>query len=291
MIKNLTKCKNNVHTDGVDVIFEGEGMKQQSQRRATALVTGASGGIGLALAKELAKDRHDLVLVARTEGKLEHIAAELRSTYGCEVTVIAMDLTHSAAPEDLYQTLIAKNIQVDVLVNNAGFATYGKFVETALERELAQLQLNVVTLTHLSKLFVRDMVIHGHGAVLNVASTAAFQPGPLMAVYYATKAYVLSLSEALADELRGTGVTVTTLCPGPTASGFQEAAQMQDSRLVQRGLMSAETVAAQGYAALKRGERVVIPGFANQLGAMLPRFLPRQLVTRVVRTMQAQEGH
>jgi short-subunit dehydrogenase len=270
---------------------KGKGMKQDSQRRATALVTGASGGIGLALAKELAKNGHDLVLVARTEDKLERIAAEVRSSYDRKVTVIAKDLTHSAAPEELYQALIAQNIEIDILVNNAGFATYGKFVETSLERELAQLQLNVVTLTHLSKLFLRDMVTRGRGAVLNVASTAAFQPGPLMAVYYATKAYVLSLSEALADELRGTGVTVTALCPGPTESGFQEAAQMQDSRLVQRGLMSAETVAAQGYAALKRGARVVIPGFANQLGAMLPRFLPRQLVTRVVRTMQAQEGH
>jgi uncharacterized protein len=157
------------------------------------------------------------------------------------------------------------------------------------------MQLNMVTLTHLSKLFGKDMVARRNGKILNVASTAAFQPGPLMTVYYATKAYVLSFSEALANELEGTGVTVTVLCPGPTESGFQERAAMQESKLVQKGglmrMMTSAEVAAQGYEATKRGQTLVIPGFTNRVGAFLPRLTPRKLTTRIARNMQERTGH
>lgn len=270
-------------------------MSQQTTPKQTALITGASGGIGLELAREFAKDGYNLVLVARSKDKLESIAQDFAKQYNISAIVIAKDLSKASAPDELYNELKTQGIQIDALVNNAGFATYGKFVEIPLEKELQEMQLNMVTLTHLSKLFGKDMVARKNGKILNIASTAAFQPGPLMAVYYATKAYVLSFSEALANELEGTGVTVTVLCPGPTESGFQERAAMQESKLVQKGgmvrMMTSEEVAAQGYEATKRGQTIVIPGFSNQLGTMLPRFLPRKMVTRTVRGMQERTGH
>jgi uncharacterized protein len=265
-------------------------MTTAASTKQTALITGASGGIGLDLAREFAKDGYNLVLVARSKEKLALLAADFAKQYTISVTVIAKDLSKASAPDELYNELKTRGIQIDALVNNAGFATYGKFVEIGLEQELQEMQLNMVTLTHLSKLFGRDMVTHKNGKILNVASTAAFQPGPLMAVYYATKAYVLSFSEALANEFEGTGVTVTVLCPGPTESGFQERAAMQDSKLIQKGgvakMMPSAEVAAQGYEATKRGQTVIIPGFMNQMGTLLPRFLPRNMVTRTVRNMQ-----
>ena len=269
------------------------GMNTQSKQ--TALITGASGGIGLELTKEFARDGYNLVLVARSKEKLEAIAADLSKQYNISATVVAKDLSKASAPDELYNELKTQGIGIDALVNNAGFATYGKFVEIPLEQELQEMQLNMVTLTHLTKLFSKDMVERRNGKILNVASTAAFQPGPLMAVYYATKAYVLSFSEALANELEGTGVTVTVLCPGPTESGFQERAAMQDSKLVQKGgmmrMMTSPEVAKQGYEATKRGQVLVIPGFTNQVGAFLPRFTPRKLTTRIARSMQERTGH
>ncbi|MGL4608742.1 MAG: SDR family NAD(P)-dependent oxidoreductase [Trueperaceae bacterium] len=263
--------------------------------KQTALITGASGGIGLDLAREFAKDGYNLVLVARSKDKLDSIAADFAKQYNINATVIAKDLAKASAPDELYNELKAHNIQIDALVNNAGFATYGKFVEIPLEKELQEMQLNMVTLTHLSKIFGKDMVARRNGKILNIASTAAFQPGPLMAVYYATKAYVLSFSEALANEMEGTGVTVTVLCPGPTESGFQERAAMQESKLIQKGgiakMMTSKEVAEQGYQATKRGQVTVIPGFANQFGTALPRLLPRKAVTRIVRGMQDRVGH
>jgi uncharacterized protein len=259
--------------------------------KQTALITGASGGIGLELAREFAKDGYNLVLVARSKDKLEGIAADFAKQYNISATVIAKDLSKASAPDELYNELKMQDIQIDALVNNAGFATYGKFVEIPLEQELQEMQLNMVTLTHLSKLFGKDMVTRKNGKILNIASTASFQPGPLMAVYYATKSYVLSFSEAIANELEGTGVTVTVLCPGPTESGFQERANMQESKLVQSGLMKTDDVAARGYAALKRGQTVVIPGFMNQMLALSPRFLPRKMITKTVRNMQERTAH
>ncbi len=254
--------------------------------RPTALVTGASSGIGAALARLFAKNGYDLVMVARSQQALEHLANELTRTSGAKVVVLTKDLAHASAAEEIVAALQQQGIQIDVLVNNAGFATYGMFAEIEPQAELEMMQVNMITLTHLIKLLLPGMLVRHRGKILNVASTAAFQPGPLMAVYYATKAYVLSLSEALAEELRGSGVSVTALCPGPTRSGFQERAKMRESRLVQGDIMDAETVATAGYRALMSNKRMVIPGTQNRLMALAPRLLPRSLITRFVRRAQ-----
>jgi len=257
------------------------------ERRKTALVTGASSGIGLDLAKRFAAEGHDVALVARSEGKLKELAAALEAEHQVRAHVVTADLAQPRAAETLVAALEARGIAVDVLVNNAGYALYGAFTETDLADELNMIQVNIVALTHLTKLLVRKMVARKEGRVLNVASTAAFQPGPLMAVYYATKAYVLSFSEALANELAGTGVTVTALCPGPTKTGFQARAQMEDSKLVRgREIMTSETVARAGYTGLMKGKTVVIPGVGNRMMANAIRFLPRNTVTKLVRNAQ-----
>ena len=256
----------------------------------TALITGASGGIGLELARQFAQNGFDLVLVARSRNKLQQLADELQSQYQISVAVLVKDLTEPSAPDEIYAELQERGTAVNILINNAGFATYGFFNELDLQRELAMIQLNVAALTHLTWLFLQGMVAAGDGKILNVSSTAAFQPGPLMAVYYATKAYVLSFSEAVANELADKGVTVTALCPGPTASGFQSRAEMEDSKLVQGGLMSAAEVAKSGYDGLMAGKTVIIPGAKNRILAMSPRFLPRKMVTNVVRNTQERTG-
>lgn len=259
-----------------------------NQPTKTTLITGASGGIGYELAKVFAQNKHNLVLVARSEQKLHQIAQDFQQKYGVTVKVLAKDLTKTTAPDELYQELKQEDIQIDILVNNAGFATYGFFHELDLNEELQLLQLNIVALTHLTKLFVKDMVKRRSGKILNVASTAAFQPGPLMAVYYASKAYVLSFSEAIANELKDKGVTITALCPGPTESGFQKRAAMEDSKLVKdQKIMDAATVAEIGYQALQNDKTVVIPGFKNKVLAMAPRFVPREMTTQLVRNVQA----
>ncbi len=249
--------------------------------RRTALISGASGGIGYELSKLLAADGYDLVLVARSEQKLEQIAASLSSTYGVNAIAIGKDLSDPASPDEIFATLEAQSTSVDVLVNNAGFGVHGPFAETALAEELNMLQLNVVSLTRLTKLFLPGMIERGWGRILNVGSTASFQPGPLMAVYCASKAYVLNFSEAIAEELRGTGVSVTALCPGVTRTGFQSRAHVENIPLVKSGSMSAEQVAKIGYKALMRGKRVVVPGLMNWLIAFSVRFTPRSLVTRL----------
>jgi short-subunit dehydrogenase len=254
--------------------------------KQTALITGASGGIGLELAKIFARHGHNLVIVARSQDKLASQARELASQHDISVKVLAKDLADPAAPRDIYRQLQQESIQIDVLVNNAGFATYGFLAELDLDGELAMMQVNIVALTHLTRLFLPDMLERKRGRILNVASTAAFQPGPLMAVYYASKAYVLSFSEAIANELQGTGVTVTALCPGPTRTGFQARADMEDSKLVQGGLMDAATVAEAGYKALMQGETVVVPGLLNKLRAFAVRLVPDRVAARFVRKIQ-----
>jgi short-subunit dehydrogenase len=260
----------------------------QVKKVGTALVTGASSGIGLELVKLFARDGYHVVMVARGAEKLREIGRELEMRTGAVATVIGTDLADPAAPPEILKRLEGEGIEVDVLVNNAGYGTYGPFAGTDAVRELGMIQVNVTALTHLSKLFLPGMLHRKRGALLNVASTAAFQPGPLMAVYYATKAYVLSFSEALANELEGTGVTVTALCPGPTRTGFQAGAKMERSRLV-RGpwVMDAARVARAGYDGMRRGKTLVIPGLANRLLAQSVRFTPRKLVTRIVRGMQS----
>jgi uncharacterized protein len=253
--------------------------------KETALITGASSGIGLELARLFARDGHDLVLVARSEGRLRELADELKQGGGA-TRVLPADLSRPGSVAELEGRLRAEAVEVTVLVNNAGFGAFGPFHESDLETDLQMLQVNVVALTELTHRLLGGMVARRRGRILNVASTAAFQPGPLMAVYYASKAYVLSFSEATANELRGTGVTVTALCPGPTRTGFESRANLKESRLFRGAVMSARAVAEAGYRGCLRGDTLVIPGWRNKLLAFAVRFLPRRLVAAVVRQFQ-----
>ncbi len=255
----------------------------------TVLVTGASSGIGLELARLFARDGYRLVLVARGQDALERVAEELRRQHGATVTIVPMDLAVPGAGERLVAEIRRRDCAIDILVNNAGFALYGPFAQTDWNTELQMLRVNIEALTTLTKLLLPEMLVRKRGKILNVASTAAFQPGPLMAVYYATKAYVLSFSEALHEEVRGTGVTVTALCPGMTRSGFQARAGLERSRLLKVGMMEAATVARAGYRGLMRGKPVVIPGLKNKLLTFLVRLTPRAWVPRVVRLLQVEE--
>jgi short-subunit dehydrogenase len=250
----------------------------------TALITGASSGIGLDLASVFAADRWDLILVARSEAKLRETAAGLERGFGIEARVLRADLSDAGAPRAIAAWLGEHGVRVEALVNNAGFGVYGPFAKTDIETELNMIQVNVTALVHLTKRLLGGMLERGRGRILNVASTAAFQPGPLMAVYYATKSFVLSFSEALACELEGSGVAVTALCPGPTQTAFQTGADMQASRLVRGPLMmDSLSVARVGYEGLMRGKTLVIPGLTNRLMAGVVPFMPRRTVTRCVR--------
>ena len=259
---------------------------ERGKRRRTALVTGALGGIGMELARLFARDGFNLVLVARNGDKLAQLAGELQAAHGIGVTVLPKDLAQPQAPDEIFAALQQDGIPVDVLVNNAGFGNRGRFTETAYPVEAEELQVNVVALTHLAKLFLPPMVARRWGKILNVASTAAFQPGPLMAVYYASKAYVLSFSQALAEEVRDSGVTVTALCPGPTDTGFVARAGARGTRLFTLRVMDAPTVAAVGYRALMQGRTMVIPGWRNTLVAQANRFAPRRLSARMAMAAQ-----
>jgi short-subunit dehydrogenase len=250
----------------------------------TVLITGASGGIGYELAKLLARDRANLILVARSGDTLVEIARELQGNFYCNVKTIALDLADAHAPKFLFDQLQNEGITVDILVNNAGFGAFGEFAQIPEPEILGQIQLNISALTHLTRLFLPAMVARQQGRVMNVASTAAFQPGPLMAVYYASKAYVLSFSEALANELSGSGVTVTCLCPGPTNTNFAKRAGNDGTRLFKKiGGMSAEAVARDGYRGLMEGKTLVISGLQNWLVAESVRFAPRKMATAISR--------
>lgn len=254
-----------------------------------ALITGASSGIGYELAKLALQDGYALVLVARNKAKLDEVAKTLDPTGKARIVVLPKDLSLTQSSRELADELKGQDLEVELLVNNAGFGMYGPFVDADPKREIEMIQLNILSLTTLTKQFLPGMVARKRGRIINLASTAAFQPGPLMAVYYASKAYVLSFSEALANELAGTGVTVTALCPGPTETGFQSAAKMEHSKLVSSGqvkMMSAEVVARAGYRAAQCGKTVVIPGLQNAIMAQSVRFAPRKLVTSLVRKMQ-----
>lgn len=255
-------------------------------RTRLALVTGASAGLGLDMARILAERGWDVVLTARSGEVLEEIVRELRDDHDVAAVAFAHDLSEPDAVDRLVTDVRSLGRPVDLLVNNAGFGQYGPWLEQDGEREADQVRLNVEALTRLTRALAPDMVHRGHGAILNVASTAAFQPGPLMAVYYATKAYVLSFSEALHHELRHTGVAVTCLCPGPTATEFQDRAGMRGSRLLRAGVMASRPVARAGIDGVLRGDRLVIPGLRNALGTFLVRFVPRGWVLPVVEAIQ-----
>ena len=251
-------------------------------RKQKVLITGASRGIGLELAREFARHGHELLLVARHGSTLDAIAAELRQRHGVEVHAIALDLGQPGAATALHTQVEASSWEIDVLANNAGIVSYGKFAETELAHERQLLQLNIATLTELAKLFLRPMLARGRGRLVNVASVGGYQPGgPQWAVYFASKAYVLSFSKALAVELRGSGVSITALCPGATATGFLDTAGL-DNTLVYRFLcMDAASVARIGYRGIMKGKTVVIPGLVNKLLALAGELPPRRIALEV----------
>ena len=251
----------------------------------TVLITGASAGIGWELAKRFAADKSDLVLVARRQERLDQLAAELRERHGVAVRTLAADLARPSAPQELFDRLAGDGVTVDVVVNNAGFGQVGPVAEIPLERQLDEVRVNVLALLCLTRLFLPGMLQRGRGGVLNVASTAAFQPGPFLAVYYATKAFVLSFTEALADEVAGRGLHVTCLCPGPTATEFAQVADMQQAPMFKLAAMSAEAVAVAGYRAFRRGKLLVVPGALNWLGTFGNRFVPRAVGRQIARRL------
>lgn len=253
-----------------------------SQNRPVALITGASSGIGKALAENFAEHGYDVVLSARSVAKLEAARGELQKRFGILAHVIPADLESAGGAAELHAEVKRRGLTLSALANNAGYGTFGEFKDMSLNSQLGMMQLNMTSLVALAHLFLPDLIAT-KGKMLNTASTAAFQPGPYMAVYYATKAFVLSFSEALAAELAESGVSVTALCPGPTASGFQDKAAMHHSAMVKgKRLPTSEDIARKGFRAMLRGRRVYVPGLKNWILAQLPRFSPRWLVTRIV---------
>lgn len=261
--------------------------RSKAARSKTALVTGASSGIGLAFAKLLAAEGYDLILVARSEDKLHALKAELIEQHTIQAFVFSYDLTQPDAPQQIFDRVQQQNLTVHTLINNAGFGDYGEFASSDWAKQQSMISLNVMALTHLSHLFLPTMIQRDSGGILNVSSTAAFQPGPLMSVYFATKAYVLSLTEAIAAEVEGTGVNVSVLCPGPTQSNFAQAAEMgkvaENDGLSSDKLPSAAEVASYGYSALQKGQVVAVHGTANKVLTFSNRLMPRSLIRKGVK--------
>lgn len=254
----------------------------------TALVTGASYGIGVDLAECFARDGYDLILTARSEEALQSVAARLSGAFNIKAVAIANDLGTQGGGSRLAERIKDRGLTVDVVVNNAGFGHAGALRSAPMETTLGMIDLNVRSLVELTHIYWEGMLHRDRGGVLNVASTAAFQPGPLMAVYYASKAFVLSFSEALWEEARGTGVHVSCLCPGPTVSGFRERAGTGKTKLAAASaVMPSMPVAAEGYEGWQRNRRVVITGLKNRIGARVARLLPGSVILRIVRNLQS----
>ena len=243
-------------------------------KKKTVLITGASGGIGREFAYIFARKGCDLILVARSQDKLEQLADDCVSKHGVHTTVLVYDLSRPASAEDLYHDVRQRGLRVDVLINNAGFGHYGPLLKDDFRKNTEMIILNVTSLVTLTTLFVKEMAERNHGQILNVASTAAFQPVPNFAVYGATKAFVLSFTEALHYELRNTQVTVSALCPGPTSTGFEKAADMEGSKLFKSGVMSAQVVAEIGYKGLQKGKMTIVPGLKNKMMAIASNMTP-----------------
>jgi len=261
--------------------------------KQTALITGASFGFGHELAKLFAKDGFNLILVARSEDKLNQLAEELTQQYQIDVLVMAKDLFSPTAPEEIYQDLKQADRIVDVLVNNAGFGTYGRFSEIDAENDMNLVQLNVATVTLMTKLFLKDMVARDSGRILNVASMAAYMAGPYMATYFASKAYVKSFTEAVAEEVQGSGVKLMALCPGVAATNFQATAQNEAAIIGGKFdslMMTAEEVVTAGYKDFMNDKVVSIPGMSNKATAFMIRFLPRRLMTKAVKMFNNSKG-
>lgn len=253
-----------------------------------AFVTGASSGIGYELAKLLAQDGKNIVVVARSQDRLEKLKTEIENKHGTKVIVLVKDLSNPSAPQEIFSELEKKNISVDVLVNNAGFPVYGKFAETDLNEELDMIQVNITALTQFTKLFMKKMVDNKSGSILNVASTGGFSPFPLFSIYAASKAYVLSFTEAIANELQGTGVSVTCLCPGVTDTRFYERGNAGKAKLSKTmKKMDAAKVASIGYTALKKGRTMVVAGRVNSFLMFSLRLTPRKIATRYTRSLMS----
>lgn len=251
----------------------------------TALITGGASGLGYEFAVLLAKDGYHLFLIDINSEKLEETKKELETKYPTQIRTFTKDMSIQNSSADLFEEI--KGTNIDVLINNAGFGLYGFFADTNWEREAAMLNLHIMTTTHLTKLLLKGMVERGSGKILNMSSLAAFQPGPLMSIYYASKAYILSFSEAIANEVKGTGVTVTVLCPGQTKTSFQEVVSEGTSEnKIGFNIASPEEVAKYGYKAMLKGKSVVIPGAFNKFLSLLPRIMPRNIATSIVRKIQ-----
>ena len=257
------------------------------KKRKTALVTGATSGIGRELSELFAGDGYNLILVARNQVGLEDTAEQLRKNFNVPVMTVAQDLSLPTSPEAIFKLLQENSMHVDILVNNAGFNEYGPFWETDLSQEIRMIQLNITSLTHLTKLLLPGMLERKDGKILNVGSTGSFAPGPYNAVYCATKAYILSFSEAIGEELEGSGVTVTTLCPGVTKTDFARRANMEKVKIFQGQLMEAKKVAQIGYHALFKGRKTVIAGCANIVTILSLRFAPRTMVAKLAKSLMS----
>lgn len=247
--------------------------------RKTVLITGASSGLGYEFVKLFSKDNYDLILVARNVKRLEEIKNQFPNI---NIMLFPKDLTKPNAVKELYHEIKAENLNIDVLINNAGFGLLGKFDELDIDKEIDMINLNVSALTELTYYVLKEMKKRNEGRILNVASIAAFAPGPLMAVYHATKAYVLSFSEALAEDLKETGIAITILCPGPTTTNFAKVAASDNTRMFNNA-MDAETVAKSGYNALMRNKRVIVTGAVNKTAVFFTRFFPRSLTAKVAK--------
>ena len=249
--------------------------------RNYTLITGASTGIGYELAKLFAKDRHNLILVARDEGKLETAKNEL-SKCNVEVKILSLDLSKSEDIQGLFNYVEMNKLNVDILVNNAGIGTFGDFSEIEWVKEEALIDINIKVLTKLTKYFLPKIIECKNGGILNVASTAAFCSGPRMAAYYASKAYVLNLTEAIYEECKNTGVKISCLCPGPVKTGFQGKAGIKKSEAAKKYLMDAEEVAKVSYKDFKKGKLIIIPGMKNKLLVIGNKLLPRRISRKII---------
>ncbi len=255
--------------------------------KKTALITGASGGLGLSFVNLFAKDGYDLVLVARNGERLEEIKKDVEQKYNIKALVVAKDLCSPSGADEVYEATKQAGINIDVLVNNAGFGDFGEFHNSDINKQIRMVDLNCIALMHLCHLYLSDMLKQKSGNILNVDSIAAFQPGPLMSVYYATKAFVLSFSQALTRELKGTGVKVTALCPGPIRTNFDNAADLGESGLFKNlKVWDPDTVAEFGYKNMKKGKSLCVCGFLNKLIVFANRLAPRALVRNMVYNLQ-----
>jgi len=261
--------------------------KQENQlNMPAALITGASTGIGKEYAYLCAQEGYDVVLVARSEAKLQALASEIHEKTGRQAYVFARDLARPTGPTELYNDIVCTKIPVEVVINNAGFGLVGKFWELDTAEQMEMVQLNINALTMLARHFLPNMIAKRRGMILNVASTAAFQPGPLMAIYYASKAYVVSFSEALYNEAHEFGVNVTCLCPGPTTTEFTQRAKIPNLKFFEKNSMDARTVAKIGWDAMKQGKPIVVAGRKNAAMAFMVRFVPRQFAAGIARKFQ-----